>query len=128
MIDDQPPGGLRLAKRGGGRHNAGRSGLRRRGGQPRSEALRLIVDTKAYLAQIWTLVRPYRTRLVLGVLCGFLSGLANPLLMVAVKVATEAVFPQASSGGGSVRSHQRASPRDGRHDGVRGSRGAGVRG
>ena len=56
------------------------------------------MDTKAYLAQIWTLVRPYRTRLVLGVLCGFLSGLANPLLMVAVKVATEAVFPQASSG------------------------------
>src|SRR2546426_7370362 len=51
----------------------------------------------SYLRQMFTLVKPYKTRLFLGVLCGFLSGLTNPLLMATVKMVTEAVFPSAGS-------------------------------
>jgi subfamily B ATP-binding cassette protein MsbA len=46
-----------------------------------------------YFRQLWNLVKPYKVRLFLGVLCGVLSGLANPLLMATVKVVTEVVFP-----------------------------------
>src|SRR5678815_2305803 len=46
----------------------------------------------SYFRQIYALVRPYRTRLFLGVLCGVLSGLANPLLAASVKIVTDVVF------------------------------------
>jgi subfamily B ATP-binding cassette protein MsbA len=50
-----------------------------------------------YFRQLWGLVKPYKVRLALGILCGVLSGLANPLLMITVKLVTEVVFP-ASTG------------------------------
>ena len=40
------------------------------------------------------LTRPYRTRLILGILCGFIAGLSNPLLMGSVKLVFEVAFPQ----------------------------------
>jgi subfamily B ATP-binding cassette protein MsbA len=40
------------------------------------------------------LTRPYRTRLALGILCGFIAGLSNPLLMGSVKLVFEVVFPE----------------------------------
>lgn len=40
------------------------------------------------------LTKPYRTRLVLGILCGFMAGLTNPLLMGSIKMVFEVVFPQ----------------------------------
>jgi len=49
-----------------------------------------------FLRQILLLVRPYRGRLILGIFCGVLGGLANPLLMVTVKLVTESVFPSAT--------------------------------
>ena len=38
-------------------------------------------------------MRPYKTRLLLGLLCGFLYALASGLLMVLVKLVVNAVFP-----------------------------------
>ena len=43
------------------------------------------------------LTRPYRGRLILGILCGFMSGLSNPLLMGSIKLVFEVVFPQAGA-------------------------------
>ena len=57
------------------------------------------MTTLEYLRQVWSLVRPYRVRLFLGVLCGVLSGLANGLLVVSVKLVVDTVFPTAGSGG-----------------------------
>ncbi|MHB1305456.1 MAG: ABC transporter ATP-binding protein [Limisphaerales bacterium] len=46
-----------------------------------------------YARRLLVLVRPYRGRLALGVLAGLLAGLIEPLLMVAVKLAVDTVFP-----------------------------------
>ena len=46
-----------------------------------------------YLLRVLQLARPYRNRLVLGLLCGVLAGIANPLLMVSVKLVVDTVFP-----------------------------------
>jgi ATP-binding cassette, subfamily B, bacterial MsbA len=48
----------------------------------------------AFMRTVLRLAKPYRTRLVLGILCGFLAGLANPLLLGSIKVVFEVVFPQ----------------------------------
>ncbi|MFO1500339.1 MAG: ABC transporter ATP-binding protein [Verrucomicrobiota bacterium] len=40
------------------------------------------------------LAEPYRTRLVLGIVCGCIAGLTNPLLMGSIKLVFEVVFPQ----------------------------------
>lgn len=48
-----------------------------------------------FLSALWTLVKPYRVRLALGALMGFLAGLVEPLLMVAVKLVVDALFPSA---------------------------------
>ena len=39
------------------------------------------------------LTRPYRARLVLGIMCGFVAGLTNPMLMGSIKLVFEVVFP-----------------------------------
>lgn len=39
------------------------------------------------------MAKPYRTRLVLGLLCGFLSGALAPTLGLSLKLAVDAVFP-----------------------------------
>ena len=48
----------------------------------------------AFLRRVIELARPYWFRLGLGVACGFLAGLANPLLIVSVRLVIEVVFPQ----------------------------------
>ena len=48
----------------------------------------------AFMQTVLKLTRPYRARLVLGILCGFIAGLTNPLLMGSIKLVFEVVFPQ----------------------------------
>ena len=45
-----------------------------------------------FLRQLWSFVRPYRGRFFLGLLCGVLYGLANGLVLGAVKVVTDLIF------------------------------------
>ena len=45
-----------------------------------------------FLLQGLALARPYSVRLSIGMLCGFLAGVANPMLMVSVKLAINTVF------------------------------------
>jgi subfamily B ATP-binding cassette protein MsbA len=50
-----------------------------------------------FLRTVLGLTRPYRARFVLGVLCGFLAGLADPLLLASVKLVIDVLFPQAGA-------------------------------
>ena len=49
-----------------------------------------------YLLQGLRLAKPYSFRLVVGIICGFLAGVANPLLMVSVRLAVNTIFQTAS--------------------------------
>src|SRR5205085_2377677 len=49
-----------------------------------------------YLLQGLKLARPYSFRLIVGIICGFLAGIANPLLMVSVRLAVNTIFQTAS--------------------------------
>ncbi len=49
-----------------------------------------------YLLQGMALARPYSLRLTIGIICGFLAGIANPLLMVSVRLAVNTIFQTAS--------------------------------
>jgi|694.fasta_scaffold05606_9 subfamily B ATP-binding cassette protein MsbA len=49
-----------------------------------------------YLLQGLKLARPYSFRLIVGIICGFLAGVANPLLMVSVRLAVNTIFQTAS--------------------------------
>src|SRR5579862_7477487 len=60
---------------------------------------------REHLKRVLEIARPYRTRLILGLLCGFLSGALAPTLGVSLKLAVDAVFPTdlgAASGGPSA--------------------------
>ena len=46
-----------------------------------------------FIQQVFALARPYRGRLVLGILFGVLAGVANSALMLAVKLVLDVVFP-----------------------------------
>jgi ABC-type multidrug transport system fused ATPase/permease subunit len=46
----------------------------------------------AFLGKLWEFVRPYRGRLLLGLLCGVLFGLVNMLLIGVVKIVVQLVF------------------------------------
>ncbi len=46
----------------------------------------------AFLRRVWTLVRPYRTRLILGLVFSLCFALSNALLMIVVKVVPDLVF------------------------------------
>src|SRR5437016_5116938 len=48
---------------------------------------------REYLKRVQELVRPYRFRFVLGLACGFLSGLLAFTLPVSLKLAVDTVFP-----------------------------------
>jgi subfamily B ATP-binding cassette protein MsbA len=48
------------------------------------------------------LARPYSLRLIIGILCGFLAGVANPLLMVSVRLAVNTIFPGAENTAGAL--------------------------
>ena len=50
-----------------------------------------------FLLQGLALARPYRGRLIIGILAGFLAGIANPLLMVSVRLAINTIFPSTGS-------------------------------
>ena len=45
-----------------------------------------------FLRKLWKFARPYRGRLLLGLMCGVLFGLANGILIGAVKVVIQLVF------------------------------------
>jgi subfamily B ATP-binding cassette protein MsbA len=45
-----------------------------------------------FLRKLWTFVRPYKGRLILGALCGVLFALANGALILAIKVVVNLVF------------------------------------
>src|SRR5712671_2784855 len=42
---------------------------------------------------IWALVRPYKTRTALGILCGILSGLSSPMLVLTIALVISVIFP-----------------------------------
>jgi len=50
-----------------------------------------------FLGRLWQLVKPYRVRLVLGVLCGIISGLISPLLIGTIMLVFGTVFPTANT-------------------------------
>jgi len=52
-----------------------------------------------YLKKVLTLVKPYRFRFGLGVLCGFLSGMLAFTLPLSLKLALDTVFPTEKSAG-----------------------------
>ena len=70
----------------------------------------------AYLKKVLELARPYRFRLVLGLLCGFLSGALVSTSGLSLKLAVDAVFPQETAnlssvaGGGGANSTADANP------------------
>jgi len=47
----------------------------------------------AFLRRIWPFVRPYRSRLVLGLVCGVLSAVASATLVGLIKIVVKLVFP-----------------------------------
>ncbi len=46
----------------------------------------------SFLRRLWTYVRPYRARLIMGLICGILLALANGMLVVIVKVGMDLIF------------------------------------
>ncbi len=50
----------------------------------------------AFLLQVWDLTRPYRGRLVLGILTGIISGLLEPLMIGTVTFVYGMLFPAAN--------------------------------
>src|SRR2546421_12976330 len=64
-------------------------------------------DMREYLRNVLELARPYRSRMVLGLLCGVLSGVLAPTLGLSLKLAVDAIFPPdkiAAGGAGALRS------------------------
>jgi subfamily B ATP-binding cassette protein MsbA len=55
--------------------------------------------TLAFLRKALLLARPYWFRLGLGIVCGFIAGLTNPLLMASIKLVVEVVFPKPGGAG-----------------------------
>src|SRR6266700_3176822 len=54
---------------------------------------------REYLKRVLELVRPYRFRFVLGLACGFLSGMLAFTLPVSLKLAVDTVFPTEKAAG-----------------------------
>ncbi len=51
----------------------------------------------AFLRKVWLLARPYRARLILGVLTGVVAGLIEPLLVANVTFVYSLIFPSAQA-------------------------------
>ena len=49
-----------------------------------------------FLLRIWALTRPYRARLLLGVLTGIIGGLIEPLMLAAIGFVYGVIFPSAN--------------------------------
>src|SRR5438045_257473 len=52
---------------------------------------------REYITRVVDLVKPYRFRFGLGLLCGFLSGMLAFTLPVSLKLAVDTVFPNAKA-------------------------------
>jgi subfamily B ATP-binding cassette protein MsbA len=50
-----------------------------------------------FLRKIWPFVRPYQSRLILGILCGVLYALTNGALIMAIKLVVNLVFSGSAS-------------------------------
>ncbi len=50
-----------------------------------------------FIRHLLALVRPYRTRLAVGILCGLLSGLTTLMLVLTIQLVIGVVFPEKSS-------------------------------
>ena len=50
-----------------------------------------------FLSKLLELVKPYRFRLVLGIICGVLAGLAEPGMVGVIAFVFAMVFPAAKS-------------------------------
>jgi subfamily B ATP-binding cassette protein MsbA len=61
-----------------------------------------------FFRKVLALARPYYARLGIGIVCGFLAGFANPLLMVSVKLVVEVVF--AEPGASPLKAQLRNAP------------------
>ena len=59
-------------------------------------------SVRNHLKRVLELAKPYRGRLILGLLCGFLSGALAPTLGLSLKLAVDAVFPTDAAGTNSV--------------------------
>src|SRR3982750_3655181 len=46
-----------------------------------------------FLRRLWAFIRPYQTRLVLGVVCGVIYALTNGLLILVINLVIDVVFP-----------------------------------
>src|SRR4051812_14546213 len=53
----------------------------------------------SFLRKVWSLARPYKVRMILGVLTGIVSGLLAPLMIVIVMFVYGAIFPTADANG-----------------------------
>ena len=51
----------------------------------------------AFLLKVWSLAKPYRGRLLLGVLTGVVGGLIEPLMIATITMVYSVVFPSANS-------------------------------
>src|SRR5438067_2443744 len=50
-----------------------------------------------FLLKVWGLTRPYRGRLFLGVLTGFIGGLLEPLMIATIVLVYSLIFPSAGA-------------------------------
>ena len=50
-----------------------------------------------FLLRIWALTRPYRARLLLGVVVGIIGGLIEPLMLAAIGFVYSVIFPSAGT-------------------------------
>jgi len=62
----------------------------------------------AFLCNVWRLARPYRVRLMLGVVCGIVAGLIEPLLVANVTFVYSLIFPSAQAA--PLQDHLRNAP------------------
>ena len=51
----------------------------------------------SFFRRIWGFSRPYKTRLVLGLVCGILFALANGALILVIQQVVNLVFPSAAN-------------------------------
>ena len=55
-----------------------------------------------FLLQGLSLTKPYRLRLIIGIIAGFVAGIANPMLIVSVRLAINTIFPSADETTGVI--------------------------
>src|SRR5215470_12265869 len=61
-----------------------------------------------FLRKIWTFAHPYKSRLMMGILCGILYAVTNGVIVMGIKLVVNLVF--AGSGGISVAQELEKAP------------------